>query len=122
MRVEFYRPDAPDTVVASAVWDGERVAVEGDDDVRDAVAHALRSTPVVVDDAALRRQGTSGEVLVQPGSLDWFRTAARVRATGETGLSARFVPGVTEGGYDPAAQYRTFEESMARLTDRPAQA
>jgi hypothetical protein len=43
-----------------------------------------------------------------------------VRATQESGLSARLVPGVTEGGYDPAAQYRTFEESVELLTDGSA--
>jgi hypothetical protein len=26
------------------------------------------------------------------------------------------VPGVTEGGYDPAAQYRGFEDSIERLS------
>ena len=29
---------------------------------------------------------------------------------------ARFVPGVTEGGFDPAAGYRTFEQQIERLT------
>ena len=57
---------------------------------------------------------------MQPGTLEWFREVAKARATQESGLSARFVPGVTEGGYDPAAQYRTFEESVERLTDGAA--
>jgi hypothetical protein len=52
--------------------------------------------------------------LLQPGSLEWFRAAllARVPALG---LSVRFVPGIVEGGWDPAAQYRTFEEQVDRL-------
>ena len=118
MRVEFHRPDEPDTVVATAIWDDGDVRVEAEDDtIRRTLRRAFRPTPVVVDDAALRRQGTHGEVVVQPGALEWFRVAAKVRATQESGLSARFVPGVTEGGYDPAAQYRTFEQSVERLTD-----
>ena len=36
-----------------------------------------------------------------------------------TGLVARFVPGVTEGGFDPAAQYRSFDDSIERLTGGP---
>jgi hypothetical protein len=121
MRVEFHRPDEPDTVVATAVWRHGTVTVEAEDDaVRDTLIRAFRPTPVVVDDAALRRQGTHGEVVVQPGTLEWFRVVAKARATQESGLSARFVPGVTEGGYDPAAQYRTFEESVELLTDGAA--
>ena len=121
MRVEFHRPDEPDTVVATAVWDDGGVRVEsGDDAIRQTLTRAFRPTPVVVDDPALRRQGTHGEVTVQPGTLEWFREVAKARATKESGLSARFVPGVTEGGYDPAAQYRTFEQSVERLTDGAA--
>jgi hypothetical protein len=116
MRVEFVAPDAPDTTLATAAWDGSTVVVESQDDaIRAALERAYRPTPVVVDDAAYRRQGTFGEVMVQPGSLEWFRVATQVRAR-STGLVARFVPGVTEGGFDPAAQYRTFSESIDRLT------
>jgi hypothetical protein len=121
MRVEFTRPDAPDTVVATAIWGHPAVTVEAEDEaVRHTLVRAFRPTPVVVDAPALRRQGTHGEVVVQPGSLEWFREVAKVRATQESGLSARLVPGVTEGGYDPAAQYRTFEESVELLTDGTA--
>jgi hypothetical protein len=31
---------------------------------------------------------------------------------------ARFVPGVTEGGFDPASDYRTFDEQIERLDAR----
>ena len=117
MRVEFFAPDAPDTVVATAVWDGSSASVDAEDAaIREALAHAYRLMPVVVDDPAYRQLGTSGEVVLQPGSLEWFRAATQVRAISATRLGARFVPGVTEGGFDPAAQYRTFEESIERLT------
>jgi hypothetical protein len=119
MRVEFVRQDAPDTVVASATWNGRSVDVESDDeDVRRSLDHAYRATPVVVDDASYRQLGTFGEVVVHPGSLDWFRAATQVRAAADSGLAARFVPGVREGGFDPAAQYRSFRESIERLTRR----
>jgi hypothetical protein len=118
MRVEFYRPDAPDTVVATATWHGSSVSVESEDQaLRDRLVHALRPTPAVVDDASYRRQGTRGETVVQPGSLEWFRAVVQTRATVESGLAARFVPGIEEGGYDPASQYRTFEESIERLSE-----
>jgi hypothetical protein len=117
MRVEFHAADVPDTVVATAAWDGSAVTVEADDPaVRATLEQAFRPMPVVVDDGAYRRQGTRGEVQVQPGSLEWFRAVAQVRAPSESGLAARLVPGITEGGYDPAAQYRTFEESIDRLS------
>lgn len=120
MRVELHRADARDTIVAAATWDGRSVAVDADDDaIRRGLVHAYRPTPVVVDDASFRRLGTSGEVLIQPGSLEWFRAATLVRASRETGLVARFVPGVTEGGFDPAAQYRSFDDSIERLTAGP---
>ena len=116
MKVEFHRPDDRDTVVATATWDGSRASVSsGALDVAAAVWKIFRPTPVVVDDAAYRRQGTRGEVLLQPGSLEWFRAAAHVRGP-EAGLVARFVPGVGEGGFDPASNYRTFEEVVERLT------
>ena len=35
----------------------------------------LRPTPVVVDDPSLRPPGTSGDVLLEPGSSAWFRAA-----------------------------------------------
>jgi hypothetical protein len=128
MKVEFYLPapepasDDPDakqeppTLVGSATWRDGSIEVDADDpETRTALERVFRRTPVVIDDAAYRRQGTSGEVQLQPGNLEWFRAAAQVRAPAEAGVVARVVPGVTQGGYDPAAGYRTFEESIERL-------
>jgi hypothetical protein len=116
MKAEFYREDAPDDVVATAAWDGRDVAVDGEDEaVAATLTKSFRRTPIVTDDAAYRRQGTSGEVQIQPGSLEWFRAAAQVRATAESGLLVRLVPGITEGGFDPAAGYRSFDDAVERL-------
>lgn len=116
MRVEFHEPDAPDTVVAAAVWEGAHVDVESSDGARaEQVRRMFRPSPVAIDDPSLRAQGTYGDVLIQPGSLVWFRTVCKVRAS-EAGLVARFVSGSIEGGYDPAAGYRPFEEAIERLT------
>jgi hypothetical protein len=118
MQVVFFRPEAPDDVVATADRHGDDAVVTGDDDAAcAALRHAFRRTPVVIDDASYRRQGTSGAVLIQPGGLEWFRAVVQARVPAETGLTGRFVPDVHEGGgYDPAAGYRTFEESIERLT------
>ena len=86
--------------------------------LRDALVRAFRRTPVVIDDTSFRRMGTSGEVMVQPGDLQWFRAVALARVPAETGLTPRFVSGVIQGGYDPAANYRPFEEQLERLDDR----
>jgi hypothetical protein len=130
MKVEFSRPAASPvgaseitpapSHVGTATWvDGKAVIDGADDDVREALERAFRRTPVVVtDDASYRRQGTHGEVLVSPGSLEWFRAVAFNRAPAEAGVVARLVPGVSEGGYDPAAGYRTFGESLERLSSR----
>jgi hypothetical protein len=120
MKVEFYRPDDEQrSTVANVAWDGREVAVSTeDDDVRDALVRAFRRSPLAVDDPSLRRLGTSGPVVLQPGSLEWFRAAARYRATKESGLAARFVPGTVIGGWDPAANYRTFDEQLERLDER----
>ena len=131
MKVEFYRPgppppaDRPDaeaslpTLVGVATWtDGEPLVQSGDEEVRAALTRAFRRTPVVTDDASYRRLGTHGEVQIPPGDLEWFRAAAFVRAPAEAGVEARLVPGVTEGGYDPAAGYRTFEDSIERLSSQ----
>lgn len=118
MRVEFYRSDAPDTIVATATWRRPSVSVDTEDDaLRDRLVLAFRPTPAVVAVPTSPQQGTKGETVVQPGTLEWFRTVAQGRASVESGLAARFVPGIGEGGYDPAAQYRTFEESMEGLAD-----
>ena len=117
MRVEFHHAEDPGTVVGTAVWRPGSVTVECDDPtIADALARAFRRSPVVVDDAAYRPPGATGEVVVQPGGLEWFRAVAQVRVPAEAGLVARFVPRVREGGgYDPAAGYRSFEESIERL-------
>lgn len=116
LQVRFHEQDAPDDAVATVVWIDGRVEVDAaDDTVRAALAKAYRRTPVVTDDAAYRRLGTHGEVVLQPGDLEWFRAVSQVRAPLETGLVARLIPGLTEGGYDPAAGYRSFEESIERL-------
>lgn len=120
MRVEYSLPDdEAKTTVASVEWDGREVLVEADDDARrDALTKAFRLTPVVTNDAAYRRMGTSGEVVVQPGDLQWFRAVAQTRAPAETGLVPRFVPGVSVGGFDPAAGYRKFRDQIERLDER----
>jgi hypothetical protein len=90
--------------------------VEADDPaVRRSIERAFRMTPVVVDDPSLRRTGTRGEQMLQPGDLGWFRAVAQYRVPAETGLVARSVPGVARGGYDPAANYRRFAEQIERL-------
>ena len=120
MNVEFVRADDEQKLsIASARWDGHDVTVTAEDaDVRDGLARAFRRSPVVVDDPSRRRLGTAGPVVLQPGDLEWFRAVARYRATAETGLDARFVPGAVIGGFDPAAGYRTFDEQLERLDAR----
>jgi hypothetical protein len=117
VKVEFSVPgDEEKATVASADWNGRDVTITCDDDqLRDALARAFRRTAVVTDDAAHRRLGTSGEVVIQPGDLEWFRAVAQVRVPAEAGLHARFVPGDVVGGFDPAGGYRTFEEKLERL-------
>jgi hypothetical protein len=115
VRAELYRPDAPDAVVAVATWAGRQARLDVKDAAVPGLDRILRPTPVVIDDPALRHLGTSGPVVLQPGGLEWFRAALLTRAT-ELGLAVRFVPEVVEGGFDPAAQYRSFEEQVQRLT------
>ena len=97
------------------LMDGEPVVDCDDEDLRTALERAYRKTPVVTDDASYRRLGTHGEVLIHPGDLEWFRAASFVRVPAEAGLEVRLVPRVTEGGFDPAAGYRPFEEAIERL-------
>ena len=120
MDVEFLRPDDEQKLVlATATWDGRDVAVAGDDeDLLAVLRRALRRSRLVLDDGAYRRIGTSGSVLVPPGDITWFRAAATPRATAESGLLARVVPGRVDGGYDPAAGYRRFDEQLERLDAR----
>jgi hypothetical protein len=120
MRVEFApRDDESRTSVASAEWDGREVIVTAEDDARrDALVKAFRRTPVMTDDASYRQMGTAGAVVIQPGDLEWFRVVSQLRVPAETGLLARFVPGVAAGGFDPAAGYRRFREQIERLDER----
>jgi hypothetical protein len=118
MRVEFHPSDDPERVVAEAVWDGCRAVVRAPDEERAAVERFFRPTPVVLEDPALRPLGSRGETVLQPGSLEWFRAAALTRAA-EAGLAARIVPEVAgPGGWDPAAAYRTFRQSVDLLLTR----
>jgi hypothetical protein len=119
VRVEFHRPEDPQDVVGSADWDGRRAVVRADDDeVRAALERVFRPAPVVIDDASLRHLGASGESVVQPGGLEWFRAAAIVRSP-EAGLVPRFVATAPAGaGWDPAANYRRFSEQVRRITTR----
>jgi hypothetical protein len=117
VKVELHPPDQPDTVIATVSWiDGRPIIDTADDALRAILEKVFRRTPVVIDDPSYRRMGTAGAVLIQPGDLEWFRAVAQTRVFAETGSAARFVPGVTEGGFDPAAGYRTFEEQIERLT------
>jgi hypothetical protein len=77
----------------------------------------LRATPLVVDDPSLRRQGTHGSTMLQPGDLEWFRAAVLARAP-VLGLTARIVSDVRRGGWDPASQYVTFDEAIERVIAR----
>ena len=95
------------------------MTVESEDpELEASIRRAFRSIPVVMDDPSLRYPGTRGESVLQPGDLEWFRAVALVRVPAETGLVARIVPGVTVGGYDPAANYRRFQEQIERLVAR----
>ena len=120
MNVEFYAPeDEQKITVATAFWDGAGVTITAADDaLRGTLAHAFRRSSVSVDDASLRRLGTSGPTVVAPGSLEWFRAVANTRSTTESGLAARLVPGSVIGGFDPAAGYRSFDEQLERLDAR----
>jgi hypothetical protein len=98
------------------VWLGDRVIVEAEDPkLKASIDPAFRPIPGDVADPSLRYPGTSGESGWQPGDLEWFRAVAQVRVPAETRLVARSVPGVTVGGYDPAANYRRFPEQIERL-------
>jgi hypothetical protein len=120
MRAELYRPDDPDVVVATAVWNGGRAELEVHVPT-DAIESITRPAPIVTEDPSRRRLGTHGPAVLQPGDVEWFVAALETRAPA-LGLRVRFVPGRTEGGWDPASQYRRFEEQVERLasgSDRP---
>jgi hypothetical protein len=122
MQALFRTADSPD-VVGRAVWAGPGVRIEADDDgVRLALARMFRPIPVAVDDPALRPPGTTGPVVVPPGTLAWFIEAAKVRAEKE-GLKVSFVPSGEGGaGWDPAGTYRPFALQIERLEALPAEA
>lgn len=113
MLAEFYREDAPERVLGSAVWDGSGVRIEAEDDgVRTSLARIFRPVSVVVEDPSLRSYGTSGPVVLQPGGLLWFRAAAEGGAVSE-GLRVRLVPRSQSAmGWDPAGAYRTFNKQV----------
>jgi hypothetical protein len=107
MRAEFFRPEAPGTVVGTAEWDGHRALVQADDEqVQKVLERVFRASSVSIDDPATRPQGTRGPTVAVPGDLEWFRVAAAVRGRQE-GLGVRFV---TEhpGGWDPALEPQTY--------------
>ena len=120
MRIEFASPDDEQkATLATAEWRDGAVTISSEDEqIRTKLTRAFRRTPVVTDDPSYRRLGTSGPVVLQPGDLAWFRAVAQGRAEAETGLEARFVPGVSAGGFDPAAGYLPFEEQVERLDAR----
>ncbi|HEX9123081.1 MAG TPA: hypothetical protein VF984_06935 [Actinomycetota bacterium] len=115
MRVELFRPGDADEVVAMIRWDGRCGQLEPHADPVPGLDRILRPTPVVLDDPSFRRAGTHGPIVLQPGDYDWFRAAVLTRSP-DLGLAARFVSEVSEGGWDPASTYRTFEEQVERLT------
>jgi hypothetical protein len=107
VRAEFARPHAPDRVVGVAEWDGRRVRVESESlEVRNLLGRVFRPSSVAIDDPALRPAGTAGVTVVEPGDVEWFRAAARVRGRQE-GLSVRFVSD-RPGGWDPALDPETY--------------
>jgi hypothetical protein len=114
IRAELYRPDAPEAVVAFATWSSAGPSLEVQDATLQGLDRLFRATPVVIEDASLRQLGASGESLLQPGSLAWFRAALQTRAP-ELGLAVRFVAEDVRNGWDPASNYRTFREQSARL-------
>jgi hypothetical protein len=114
VRAELFRPDDPNAVVAVATWSNERTKLEVLDPSVEGLDGVLKPTAVVVDRPSLRGPGTSGEVLLEPGSLDWFREALGTRAE-RLGLRVRFVASEIVGGWDPAANDRTFEQQIERL-------
>ena len=115
MRAELYRADDPQAVVAVATWSNGHPGLEVLDPSVEGLEGLLRSTPVVVDDPSLRGPGTSGGSLLEPGSLGWFRAALVTRAE-PLGLRVRFVATEIVGGWDPAANYRRFDEQIERLS------
>lgn len=114
IRAELFRPEDPETVLAIATWVDGAPNLETTNTSIGGIDALLRAMPVVVDDPSLRPLGSSGDVVLQPGSLEWFRAALSSRAPA-LGLSVRFVTEEIREGWDPAANYRTFAEQAKRL-------
>jgi hypothetical protein len=118
MRAVLYRPalaeGEPENVVGVATWRDGVATIDVVDPSVAGLDAVVRPTPVAVDDPALRPQGTHGAVLLWPGDLEWFLAAARTRADA-LGLSVRFVAETGPGGWDPASQYRTFDQQIEKL-------
>jgi hypothetical protein len=107
MKAVFVRADDPETSVGSAAWSKDGARVEADnDEIREKLERVFHESPIVIDDPSLRSFGTGGPVVLQPGTLRWFRAAARERGAGE-GLGVRFVADEPVG-WDPAGAYRPF--------------
>jgi hypothetical protein len=115
MRIELFRPDDSEHVLASVRYVDGALEVGADDArTRDAVDRIFRRSPVVVDEPSLRPAGARGPVVEPPGSIQWFLAAGRVRG-GAEGLAIRVVPEEEAAmGWDPAGAYRTFAEALAR--------
>jgi hypothetical protein len=115
VRAEIYRADDAATVLAVARWSREgRSTIEVVAHDVEGLDRVLRRTPVVVQDASLLPQGSHGETVLQPDSLEWFRAALSARAEA-LGLSVRFVAAEVRNGWDPAANYRRFRDQAERL-------
>jgi hypothetical protein len=123
VRAEFYRKEGGDEAIAWARWTDRGVRIRAtDEQARVALGRIFHPRPLVVDDASLRSFGTSGPLVLQPGSLPWFRSAAQARAQDE-GLEVRLVA-EEEGtmGWDPAGAYRTFADQVAHRVRNASEA
>ncbi|HEV8681688.1 MAG TPA: hypothetical protein VGS09_02785 [Actinomycetota bacterium] len=124
IRAEFFRPRTPETVIGVVEWDGRQPRIEAKNTaVRDVLSRIFRPTPVAVDDSSTRPLGASGETVLEPGDLDWFIAAGRVRSRQER-LGIRFVATMA-GGWDPAGAYQPIrawvEQQAAGETARARQ-
>lgn len=113
MRAEFFDPESPDRVVAAAEWDGRAVRIDTEDGgARERLGRVFRLSAVAVNDPSSRPDGSSGQTVLEPGDLQWFITAARVRGDRE-GLGVRFVT-QNPGGWDPAGAYQPMGAWISR--------
>ena len=116
MEAQFFKASDTDTVVGTARWTGGGVETQAEeDDVASALRRIFRPVAVLTEDAALRSFGTSGPVVLEPGSVRWFVAAARSRAHAQ-GLGVRFASQRdSEMGWDPAGAYLPFLAVVERL-------